>query len=73
MHDEVIIRLSVPDELTSFRFPQALDRRLQTLLDKQDQGELLTPEERSEAEGLVDLAEALSLLRTKAEAVSICP
>jgi hypothetical protein len=61
------VELDVPDELGRLRLPSALDRRLQTLLDRQDQGDTLTHEERSEAEGLVNLAEFLSLLRLRAE------
>ena len=40
--------------------------RLQHLLDKQDDGEALTEAERREAEGLVDLAEALTLRQLRA-------
>jgi hypothetical protein len=40
---------------------------LTELLDKQDQGTPLTDAERLEAEGLVDLAELLSLLRMRLE------
>ena len=42
---------------------KAVDERLQSLLDKQDRGEDLLPAERMEAEGLVNLAALLSLLR----------
>ena len=45
------------------RLPAAVNERLQTLLTRQDQGETLTAAERKEAEGLVELAELLSLLR----------
>jgi hypothetical protein len=37
------------------------------LLDRQDRGETLSADERPEAEGLVNLAETLSLLRLRAE------
>jgi hypothetical protein len=37
------------------------------LLDRQDEGSTLTTAERQEAEGLVNLAELLSLLRLRAE------
>ncbi len=43
---------------------------LQALLDKQDRGGGLTDDERQEAEGLVNLADLLSLLRLRAERVS---
>jgi hypothetical protein len=49
--------------------PGGVQKRLQSLLDKQDFGTLLTNEEKSEAEGLVELAEWLSLLKLRAERV----
>ena len=52
------------------RLPQGVHERLQNLLDRQEQGENLTSAERLEAEGLVNLAESLSLIRSCAEAVS---
>jgi hypothetical protein len=42
-------------------------------MDKQDEGEPLTDSDRREAEGLVDLADLLSLLRLRAERVSAGP
>ena len=44
-------------------FPEGVDRRLHALLDKQACGEDLTEDEAAEAEGLVDLADLLSLIR----------
>ena len=52
----------IPLELAQFELPDAVQARLQWLLDRQDVGDALTPAERREAEGLVDLAEFLSLL-----------
>jgi hypothetical protein len=43
---------------------------LTNLLDKQNAGRPLTDSERREAEGLVNLADLLSLLRLRAERVS---
>jgi hypothetical protein len=63
----VAIELEMPDDLARFRLPTALDARLQRLLDRQDRGQILSTEEREEAEGLVDLAEMLTLLRLRAE------
>ena len=51
--------------LSQFRLPQALQARLQDLLDRQDAGETLTSHERDEAEGLVELSEFLSLLHLR--------
>jgi hypothetical protein len=59
--------VDLPNDLTRFRLPAAVAARLQTLLDRQDSGQLLTSQERDEAEGLVDLAEFLTLLRLRAE------
>jgi hypothetical protein len=63
----VAIELELPDDLASFRLPPAVNARLQALLDRQDSGIRLTEAERQEAEGLVDLAELLTLLRLRAE------
>jgi len=41
--------------------------RLSELLNRQDEGQPLTTEERAEAQGLVDVAELLTLLRLRAE------
>jgi len=54
--------IEIPVSLTYFKLPEAVQMRLQFLLDRQDAGEELTLAERNEAEGLVDLAEFLSLL-----------
>jgi len=62
----VHIDLEMPTDLARLRLPEGLDRRLQALLDKQDQGHALTPDERAEADGLVELAELLTLLRLRA-------
>ena len=57
--------IEIPRELVSFKLPEAVEARLQHLLDRQDAGEVLTPEEQGEAEGLVELAEFLSLLNLR--------
>ncbi|MCI0700621.1 MAG: hypothetical protein L0241_06030 [Planctomycetia bacterium] len=63
----MLIELQVPGDLARFALPPGVQSRLQELLDKQDQGKPLTEAERSEAEGLVNLAEFLSLLKMRAE------
>jgi hypothetical protein len=65
--------IEIPRELVHFQLPEAVQARLQHLLDRQDAGETLTPEERNEAEGLVDLAEFLSLLDLQAKRKSSHP
>jgi hypothetical protein len=63
----VTIDVELPADLDRFRLPHAVEARLQTLLDRQDAGQTLTPPEREEAEGLVNLAEFLALLRLRAQ------
>jgi hypothetical protein len=57
--------VEIPSELALFQFPDAVQARLQSLLDRQDEGGSLSQAERQEAEGLVELAEFLSLLRLR--------
>lgn len=59
-------QLLVPQDLARLSLPEGVDRRLHALLDKQDRGEALTDDERAEAEGLVELADLLSLLKLRA-------
>ncbi len=61
------IDVDLPDELEQFRLPKAVAARLQALLDQQESGHALTPMEQEEAEGLVHLADLLTLLRLRAE------
>lgn len=58
--------IEIPLQLAFFRLPDAVQLRLQYLLDRQDTGIMLTSEEQLEAEGLVQLAEFLSLLNLRA-------
>jgi hypothetical protein len=64
---KTLIELELPRDLARFRLPSALNARLHELLDQQDNGIPLSATQRQEAEGLVDLAEMLSLLRLRAE------
>lgn len=66
----ILIDLEIPTDLEQFKLPKAVNERLQYLLDKQDRGKELSPAERMEAEGLVNLAELLSLLRLRALRIS---
>jgi len=61
--------IEIPVSLTYFQLPEAVQARLQSLLDRQDAGEVLTLAERNEAEGLVDLAEFLSLLSLRSQRI----
>jgi len=61
------IDVDLPADLDRLRLPAAVASRLQSLLDRQDAGLPLTADERAEAEGLVDLADLLTLLRLRAE------
>jgi hypothetical protein len=60
-----VLEADLPDDLTRLQLPQGVADRLQFLLDRQDAGQTLTTQERQEAEGLVDLAEFLRLLRLR--------
>ncbi|HEX4421599.1 MAG TPA: hypothetical protein VH165_26970 [Kofleriaceae bacterium] len=57
--------IEVPADLARLRLSEGLDRRLQVLLDLQDSGAALSPDEQAEAEGLVELADLLTLLRLR--------
>lgn len=63
----VLIEVEMPEDLARFRLPEAVEARLHSLLDRQDRGDPLSEGERREAEGLVNLAEMLTLLRLRAE------
>ena len=67
MPQAIQMEIEVPDDLARFKLPEGVQHRLQELLDKQDDGQVLSPHEQREAEGLVDLTELLSLLRLRAE------
>jgi hypothetical protein len=59
------IEVDLPADFARLRLPGGVAARLQALLDRQDSGLLLTEQERAEAEGLLDLAEFLTLLRLR--------
>jgi len=61
------MEIDLPADLDRLRLPEGVEARLHTLLDRQDRGHTLTEAERKEAEGLVNLAELLALLRSRAE------
>lgn len=65
----MLTTIEIPEEVAQFELPDAVQDRLQNLLDKQDAGEELTVAERDEAAGLVDLAEFLSYLRLNARRI----
>jgi hypothetical protein len=66
MSNQIVLQINLPGDLRQLRFPRALNRRLQQLLDKQDESGRLSISERQEAEGLVEMAEMISLLRLRA-------
>ena len=61
------MQLTIDSSLAYFELPPAVHARLQDLLDRQDKGQALSEAEQREAEGLVQLAEFLSLLRLRAQ------
>lgn len=67
MAQNAIIELEMPQSVRNFKLPKGVNKRLHHLLDRQDGGEKLTSAEKNEAEGLVDLAEMLSLLRLRSQ------
>ena len=67
MSQSLLLEVEMPEDLERLHLPPGVNERLTALLDRQDRGDELTPEERREAEGLVELAELLSLLRLRAE------
>ena len=62
----VTFDLPVTSGLSSFKLPAGVQQRLTLLLDQQDAGKPLAARERREAEGLVAMAEFLSLLKLRA-------
>ena len=70
MGQSIVIELEMPSDLKQFRLPKGVNHRLQELLDKQSRDGKLSRPERQEAEGLVNLAEMLSLLRLRAERIA---
>lgn len=62
--------IEIPIDLAHFQMPEAVQERLQCLLDRQDTGEVLTQAERREAEGLVELMEFLSLLYLRSQRIA---
>jgi len=67
------MQLTIDESIVPFELPPGVDSRLQELLDRQDKGIELSPAEKREAEGLVELAEFLSLLRLRASRISQQP
>jgi hypothetical protein len=65
---KIQLEIEVPADLARLQLPEGVDRRLQALLDKQDGGTPLSPDEQAEAEGLVELADLLTLLRLRSSA-----
>jgi hypothetical protein len=70
MSEHILLDLEWPEDLEPLRLPAGVDRRLHELLDRQDRGGQLTPDERQEAEGLVNLAELLSLFRIQVQIIT---
>jgi hypothetical protein len=66
MPKTITVKLNLPDDWNNFRMPAALDKRLHSLLDKQDLHGKLSAAERREAEALVELSEMLSLMKIRA-------
>ena len=61
--------IELPIEFARFALPGAVQERLQTLLGRQDAGEDRSPDERREAEGLIEMAENLMTNRWMRQAL----
>jgi hypothetical protein len=70
MSSAVQFQVELPDDLARLHLPEGVQDRLRSLLDKQDHGQELTETERRETEGLVNLADLLTLLRLRSERLS---
>ena len=62
------IHLELPEDWQMLRLPEALQERLQTLLDLQDAQGSLSSRERREAEALVQLVDMLALMWLRVDA-----
>jgi hypothetical protein len=67
MSQTVQLTVPMPVRLATLRFPKALDNRLQHLLDEQGRRGKLSAAEKKEAEGLVQMATTLSILKLGAQ------
>jgi hypothetical protein len=57
--------IDLVEAVAELRFPPKTDRLVQNLMDRNNEGKL-TPAEREELESLVELSEAMSLVRVRA-------
>jgi hypothetical protein len=65
MSDTVDAPLQWVESITLLRLPEHADKRLQELMDRNNEG-LLSAQERSDLETLAELSEQLSLVRAEA-------
>ena len=65
MSDTVDAPLQWVESITSLRLPEHADKRLQELMDRNNEG-LLSAQERADLEALAELSEQLSLVRAEA-------
>jgi len=57
--------LDMVEAVAALRLPSRADRRLQDLMDRNNEG-VLTPGEREDLEALVELSETIAVVRAKA-------
>lgn len=65
MGDEIKVPREMLEEVAAMRLPKKSDDRLQHLMDRNNEGRL-DSNERAELESLVEMSEAISLMRAKA-------
>lgn len=70
MPKTIHVEMPASGDLGRLKLPSGLQNRLHELLDRQDKGIKLTARERREAEGLVEVAEWISLLKLRARRLS---
>lgn len=61
----ITLEVDLPEDGSRLKLPAAVAARLQALLDRQEAGHPLSPAERAEAEGLVELTDLLTLMRLR--------
>jgi hypothetical protein len=63
----VAVELELPEDWQALQLPEALQERLQDLVDRQDEQGSLSSQERREAEAMVQLVDMLALMRLRAD------
>ncbi len=65
MADTITVPEKWIESVTELKFPESTDRRMQQLMDRNNEG-TLSSEERKDLQALVEMSEELSLVRAQA-------